>query len=117
MKQSILCLRLCLQVQKRHQKYMISFWGNPDYEIGLLLTMATGDLTIPAAKWVREYIEAHVLADGSHGITCAHYPQSLSVASYRRSARATLPWCAVVGVVLCRHRSAHARGAVALYAP
>ena len=64
----------------RHESHMISYWGNPDYDIALLLCMAAGGvkgdgggLSAPAQR-LEEYVNTHIDADNSKSIGCATFP-------------------------------------------
>jgi hypothetical protein len=65
-----------MQVDARHRRFAISYWGNPDYDTALLLSMAAGTvqgkacrLSLPAQR-IQEYIDWHIEADRSHRIGC-----------------------------------------------
>jgi hypothetical protein len=64
-----------VQSELRHTEYMVSYWGNPDYDTALLLTMATGNLTTNAAQHLRDYIDHHVVAEDGY-LSCDPPPTS-----------------------------------------
>lgn len=43
---------------------MLSNWGNPDYDSGMILTEVTGNVSSPYANHVREYIKSYSTATG-----------------------------------------------------
>lgn len=48
---------------------MLSNWGNPDYDVALILTAVTGNVSSPYATHIKEFIQEYSTASGQ--VTCA----------------------------------------------
>jgi hypothetical protein len=81
----------CTQPEVRHKQQMLSYWGNPDYDTALLLTMASGNVTTVPVRRLEDYVNSHIIADLSVKIGCAS-----------RAAVCNVVCFAFVGIVLVK---------------